>query len=178
MRFRILTHLVAGTALTLSFAGSASAQMTEKPLLGAGISFLHETDATGKGFAVDLAQNIRSMDKVAVGIVGDFGLSHFSDIGTVTTFQGGVRATFTTSNPKVKPFAQGIAGLAHFSASNCTGSFCSENDFVFSPGGGVDVMLNDQYNFRAELDFPIVRSNGVTSNDTRFWFGISLLLGK
>jgi hypothetical protein len=187
VRFRIESRLIGALFLIIGLAGSASAQKIDHPLLGAGLSFLNLQDATGVGFAVDLAQTVSRMDRISLAVAGDLGLNHF-DFGTDTTFQVGVRVDFKTPNPKVKPFAQGLAGIEHFGASNCDGNGCGDTNFVFSPGGGIDLAVSRKTNFRAELSFPIVHGAGIDfpgphgpdeiAHDTRFWVGLSFGLGK
>jgi len=183
----MLSQLIAGTALVFGFAGSASGQVVNHPLVGVGISFLDDVSATGVGFAVDLAQRVKVLNKISLAVVGDVGLNFF-DFETVTMVQAGVRVNFTTPNVKVKPFAQGLAGWAHFNASDCSGPSCINNEFVFTPGGGIDLALNDRVNFRGQLDFPMFSrgpfdlpagfDTDIGEHDVRFWFGISYQVGR
>jgi len=179
--FRILSPVIAATVLVFGSAASASAQIGSEPLLGAGISFLDKNaGATGTGFAVDLAGKVKTFDKISLAVVGDVGLNFF-DFETVTMVQAGVRVNFTTPNAKVKPFAQGLAGWAHFNASDCKGSHCQSNGFVLTPGGGLDYALSKKTNLRVQLDLPAVVFDVVAidelDHDARFWFGISFRVG-
>jgi hypothetical protein len=117
------------------------------------------------------------MEKSSIAGVVDFGLNHF-DFGTATTFQGGARVNFTTSNPKVRPFAQGLIGLAHVGFNDCPEvEGCSENDLTLTPAFGIDYGINDKVNVRGQLDFVLLLTSGEAGHYTRFWFGISYKLG-
>jgi opacity protein-like surface antigen len=182
MRRTVSTAFI-GLALVFMPAAPAAAQgVTIRGLLGAGLSFLHISDCsgecTGTGFVVDFAQTITALNKVAIGGVGDFGFNHFDGANTFSV-SGGVRFT-GTANARVQPFGQVLLGLFHLSVSDCTGTGteCSSNDFTLAPGGGVDIRLTDKVNVRAQVDFFIVMAEGETENAQRFWFGISIPLGR
>jgi hypothetical protein len=167
VRNRTVLGVIVGTAVALFISvAPAAAQGT----VGAGISFLHDSGQTAPGFAIDYSADVRKMEKVAWGGVGDFSLYRKNGV-TDTFYQGGVRITGTGS-AKVRPYGQVLLGGARFSITGF-----SENAFVFTVGGGADVPLNAKANFRVALDFPTVRSNGVSSTDTRFTFGVSFPVG-
>ena len=47
-----------------------------------------------------------------------------------------------------------------------------------APGGGVDVRLNDMWNFRGQIDIPIVLFEGESETGVRFMFGVSRKFGS
>ena len=172
MRNRIVKSVVVTVALLLTAALPASArQNDDKPLVGAGLSFLHGEGDTAIGFAVDVAKPFRTMTKSALSVVGDFGVNHF-DGGNVVSILGGVRLT-GTSDAKIQPYGQFLVGLEH-----C----CGSNGFAIQPGGGLDYMYNDNLAIRAAVDFRRVRVSddfgSYSFNETRFWFGVSKRLGS
>ncbi|HVT49458.1 MAG TPA: hypothetical protein VHD57_16840 [Vicinamibacterales bacterium] len=163
----IVKSVICGTALLLATALPAAAQGT----LGVGVSFLHDTDVTAPGFAVDYSRDFQSTSKGSLGWVADFGLNHFGDFDdTVTTYQGGLRYN-VKAGAKATVFGQVVLGAAHDSLG-------SDTNFVVSPGVGVNVPFNDKAAFRAQVDFPIVKFDGGSNTSTRFWFGVALGLGK
>ncbi len=181
MRFRTVISSLLGLALVLAMAAPAAAQGAaatdgHRALLGVGVSFLTDGDETGTGFMVDIAKTIRSMEKVNIGGVGDFGFHTFDGLKSMS-FMGGVRAT-ATGMDKIMPFGQFLIGITRFSASDCDGEGCSDSNLSFAPGGGVDIRINDKFNFRGQIDFLIIKFEGGSDNATRFTFGISMAVGS
>jgi opacity protein-like surface antigen len=174
----VTTSLI-GLALSLALAAPAAAQGAsaagDRPLLGAGVSFLTDGDETGTGFAVDIAKAFRQMEKVKISGVGDFGYHGFDGFKTMS-IMGGARVT-ATGIERFSPFGQFLIGVTRFSADDCDGEGCSESELTFAPGGGVDVAINEKFNFRGQIDFLIIKFEGNTENATRFTFGISVNLG-
>jgi hypothetical protein len=167
VRNSIVKTAILGTALLLVTALPAAAQGT----FGVGVSFLHDTDVTAPGFAVDYSQAIQSTSTGSFGWVADFGLNHFGDFDdTVTTYQAGVRYNFN-AGPKATVFGQAVLGAAHDSLG-------SETNFVVSPGVGVNIPFSDAAAIRAQVDFPIVKFDGGSNTSTRFWFGVALGVGQ
>jgi len=101
-----------------------------------------------------------------LGLVGDFGGYHASPGGVSAntyTFLFGPRIIM--HNPtKVTPFAQFLAGAAHFTLGNGGGS---TTDFSYSVGGGVDVAVLPHLSVRPQLDYVGIRDSGSTANCTR-----------
>ena len=179
VRLRTVTSLLIGLAFALAIATPAAAQgsapASTRPLLGAGLSFLTDGDETGTGFAIDIAFPFLGMSAASLSGVGDFGYHNFDGFSTMT-FMPGARITATTSS-RFQPFGQFLIGGTHFSANDCEGEGCSETDLTFAPGGGIDIRLNDKFNFRGQVDFLIIKYDEDTDNATRFTFGISMKLG-
>ena len=184
MRIRTVTTSLIGLALVLALAAPAAAQgapaSSDRPLLGAGVSFLKPTgegSETGTGFFVDVAVPVRPMGNASIGIVGDFGFHNF-EFDRSVSFAGGARFTATATD-RVHPFGQATIGVYRFSLKSNTGceEDCSASEMALTPGGGVDVHLNDKFNFRGQIDFPIIFFEGDTDTAIRFSFGISMRLG-
>jgi hypothetical protein len=87
----------------------------------------------------------------------------------VHSFLGGLRVHNRT--PRVMPFGQVLVGVAHFGAS-VLGEGESSNGFAIQPGGGVDIPLTSSLGARLQGDFRMIRSEGETTNEFRFGFGI------
>jgi hypothetical protein len=179
----VISSLI-GLALVLALAAPAAAQGAgatdaHRALLGVGVSFLRLSDCEDQcsltGFAVDVAKTIRTMDKVKIGGVGDFGWYNH-EFFRALSLMGGARVTGTGS-AKFAPFGQFLIGMVRDSAKDCDGEGCSDTNLAFAPGGGVDIRINDKFNFRGQIDFVIIKFEGDTENATRFTFGISMLLG-
>lgn len=100
-----------------------------------------------------------------LGLAGDFGYYHASPGGVSTntsTFLFGPRLMLR--NPTgISPFAQGMVGGAHFSASGLG----STNDLAFSFGGGVDIRIAPFLALRPQVDYIGIRESGQTVNCTR-----------
>lgn len=178
MRIRTVTTSLIGLALSLALAAPAAAQgaaASERPLLGAGVSFLSDGDETGTGFVVDIAKAVRQMEKAKISGVGDFGYHGWDGFKTLS-LMGGARFT-ATGIERFAPFGQFTIGMIRLSADDCDGDGCSDTNLVFAPGGGVDIAINEKFNFRAQIDFLIIKFEGDTDNATRFTFGISMNLG-
>jgi hypothetical protein len=103
--------------------------------------------------------------------VGEIG-GHYKDGGKTHTFQGGLRF-FSTKNPKSTPFFQVLTGLGH--GSNGT---VSANAWTLTPGGGVDVKINEQAAFRVQGDYLLMRNDGINTHSLRFGGSIVINLPK
>jgi hypothetical protein len=184
VRTRTVLRLLIASAFVLALAAPAAAQGTagnERPLVAAGLSFLNVSESTAIGFAVDFAKQVRPMDKAAISIVGDVNFHHEGGEdgfggGNAFGFLGGVRFTSTT-NEQYQPFGQFLLGGTRFSASDCDED-CSETPFTISFGGGIDVRINDKWNFRGQLDIPIFMFEGESETGVRFMFGVSTRIGQ
>jgi hypothetical protein len=175
VRIRTVTTSLIGLALTVALAAPAAAQgaaAPSGPTFAAGVSFLNIAEDTGTGFQVDLGYPVQSMNKGNIGVVGDFGWNSYGDDISSLMFGGGVRFT-GTANAKVQPFGQFLIGL--FRASNVSDS---ESDMYVAPGGGVDIRLNDKWNFRGQIDIPIVFAESESETGVRFMFGVSTRIGS
>ena len=187
MRIRTVTTSLIGLAFVLAIATPAAAQgsapAANRPLLGAGLSLLTGGDETGTetgtGFAVDFAYPFLGTSGLVLSGVGDFGFHSFDGYSALT-FMPGVRIT-ATNHSRFQPFGQFLIGATHFSASDCEGEGCTETDLTFTPGGGIDIRLNDTFNFRGQFDFLIIKLPSDFEDSietaTRFTVGISMKLG-
>jgi hypothetical protein len=130
------------SALTIS--APAWAQGSEERPLEPGIGYrvVHASQggfgATyGVGFHVQLARDLRRDDKMAVGVVAQYGLSFRSDdFGSerLSMLQGGVRLQWARA--PITPYVKGLAGItrAHFSYED----FGCESQPGGEPGGDDD----------------------------------------
>ena len=191
VRIRTVITSLIGLALVLALAAPAAAQgaaaSSDRPELGAGISFfrINDIEETGTGFFVDLAKVIRPVGTANLSVVGDFGFHSFDfgeGFGAKTlTIQGGARIGAKVQD-RVNVFGQFLIGLGRFSSDDCEGEGCSDTGVAFTPGGGVNFGINEKLNFRAQIDFPIIRfseeGESFTDKGPRYSFGISMPIGR
>ena len=178
MRIRTVTTSLIGLALSLALAAPAAAQgaaATSGPTFAAGVSFLNIAEDTGTGFQVDLSYPVRSMTNGNISVVGDFGWHTYGDDVSSLMFGGGVRFT-ATGNDKFQPFGQFLIGAFRLSFGGDVDF--SETEMYVAPGGGVDVRINDKWNFRGQIDIPIVLFEGESETGVRFMFGVSTRIGS
>jgi hypothetical protein len=101
-----------------------------------------------------------------MGVVGDFGGYHASPGGVsfnTYTFLFGPRIIL--HNPsKVTPFAQFLAGAAHFTAGAGLGT---NTKFAFSVGGGVDLGVLPHLAIRPQIDYVGINTSPNRTNCTR-----------
>jgi hypothetical protein len=173
-------RLVLAIALLPALAVPASAQGTQGTL-GAGLSFVNWPDFTTlPGFTVDYSSPVRTMTNASIGWVGDLSwhrkgeVEEFGEIDqSLLLLQGGVRVTGIT-NPKFRPFGQVLLGMVR---DTCCEDF-SETAFALTPGGGIDLGINDKAGVRVQVDFPIAMFEGESETLFRFWFGVSWRMGQ
>lgn len=177
MRIRTVLTSFIGLALVLALAAPAAAQGaaagSDKPTFAAGVSFLNIADDTGTGFQIDLSYPVKSMTKADIGIVGDFGWHSYGDGVSSLMYGAGIRFS-SKANANFQPFGQFLIGGFHVSVEDFDGS----TDMYLAPGGGVDVRLNDMWNFRGQIDIPIVLFEGESETGVRFMFGVSRKFGS
>jgi hypothetical protein len=180
VHIRIASISVLVLALTLCAAPPAAAQGE----LGAGISFLNGEGDSAVGVTVDYSSLFRTIGTGGLGWVADFSLHNNGDAEVrITTFMGGVRYSQQV-NDRLTWFGQGLLGLGHLSATGDQADFCdefdldcSDNEFAFTPGAGVNVPVGPRLSVRAQIDFVTLFTEGESFNVRRFWFGVSLPLG-
>lgn len=143
--------------------------------LGAGVSFLRDSDAkeTGPGFAIDYSYDVTSDENGAFAVVGDFGWNNY-DFFSSRTFQGGVRYRFANAG-RVAPFAQFLVGGYSYTIDDCDG--CGDSGPAFSPGFGVDIPVGDLAAVRGQVDIPFVRYDGEPFTYFRTFVGLSIPVG-
>jgi len=157
----------------LAMASPARAQIDEGILISGGVgllSFDSGTDAL-KGFVGNVSKTFKTFGpSVMLGVMGDVGW--FTDNGyRNTAYQGGPRLTFTRFT-KFRPFAQGMAGLEQTRYEE----YRADN-FIVTPGGGLDVLLGEMFRIRAQVDFPIVISEDATDFGRRYFVGLAFTIG-
>ena len=185
--------MITGAALVLALATPASAQTTDNSgfLLGLGVSFLHVDESTSTGFTVDFRKNVYNATSFDVGVVGDIAMHRESldddvfDVegsATALSFLGGVRITASQMG-RIAPFGQVLVGAVRQSVGGdiCDlfedfDESCSSTDGAMSFGGGVDIGLNERWNFRGQIDF-IKLFVDESDIATRFFLGVSTRLG-
>lgn len=176
MRNRTVIGAVLSTALLLAAFVTPAAAQEKGATVGVGISFLNNDGETGTGITADVAKNVHTAGKAAIGVVGDLSYNKF-DFGKLFMISGGVRVTGNV-HEKVDLFGQFLVGMGRFSADDCDGDGCSDTDPVFTPGFGVNIKANEKIMVRAQLDFPIDKFEGGSETFKRFWFGVVFGLGK
>jgi hypothetical protein len=163
---------VLGSALLvialLSVSVRSAAAQDSGAIVGVGVAFLHGEDVTYTGFAADVAKSVKTMSNGAVSVVGDIGV--YKDEITLSSFAGGIRFT-GQAGTKTSLFGQFLVGVEH-----C--GFCEETHVLLAPGVGLDYAVAPKLNVRAEVSFHNVRFEGGSSNQQRYFFGISTKLGN
>ena len=100
---------------------------------------------------------------------------------SVYNFLGGVQIKDNSSSARFKPFAHALVGVAVNrikSTTSITGTptrrfTTNETGFAAAVGGGLDIKINDKFDFRAiQVDYNPVRNFGQFSNNVRFGIGI------
>jgi hypothetical protein len=175
VRNRFVISAVLGTALLLVGFVTPAAAQAPGASIGAGISFLSVPDETGVGFTVDVAKEFAVMGKAAIAGVGDFSFHSFDDF-SATSYGGGVRVIGKMT--KANLFGQVLFGGFRQSASDCDGEGCSSNNFMITPGIGVDFAATDKVMIRGQVDFVQVNFEDGWDNATRFWFGVVFGFGR
>jgi hypothetical protein len=99
-----------------------------------------------------------------LGIVGDFGVYHFSQSGITAntyTFLGGPRLS-ANRGQRVSPFVQFLVGGDHVDVVG-TGA----SGFAWSTGGGADLALSRHIAMRPQFDYIGLRAAGNTTHSAR-----------
>lgn len=107
---------------------------------------------------------------------------------SVYNFLGGIQIKDNASTARLKPFAHALVGVAHnrnrtkniTCLSNCTSLTVpvipfttSDTGFGGAFGGGLDIKINDKFDFRAiQVDYNPVYSDSRVNNNVRFGIGI------
>ena len=187
------TFVVAGfAALLLALPTPARAQSGAGEF-SAGWQLLHfEEETFNRGWYADALFNLSDGIGV-VGVVGGhyrtldetefvsgFPVDVTADLG-IHSFMGGMRLS-APQNPRIVPFAQGLIGMVHGSAS-VEGSATlagrtftvdeseSDTDLAFELGGGVNIGLTDTVGLRLGASYFRVVEEGA-SNAVRFAAGV------
>lgn len=110
----------------------------------------NSTDFNVHGGTADVALNPRSW----FGIVGDFGGYHMDRFNSnLRTYLFGPRVYFPTYH-RVKPFAEGLFGLAHATSGTGFSIPGSRDSFAMAPGGGLDIAATRRVSLRlGEVDY-------------------------
>jgi hypothetical protein len=172
VRNRTFGSFILGSVFLLAGAASASAQTTGSTEVATSYSFLQMYDYKAPaGFAVDFARTMTPMGGGSLGIVGEFGVNHFSDDQLIDgenqfSLMGGVRLA-APRRGKIRPFGQVLAGLL---------SSFEEHDFAIQPGGGVNINLRPNTDLRVQVDLPIDFAASKTYSGFRFNVGVAFWL--
>ena len=137
--------------------------------VGAGVSFLTESNETAVGVSGDIRQPWFSLGShLDLGIVVDGGYHKFQGFSVVSG-QGGGRITWQGMS-HVQPYGQVTAGFEY-----C--HLCQATNLVTEPNVGVDVPVissrGTKLNIRASFGVRSVWVNGGTFTENRLWLGIS-----
>lgn len=105
--------------------------------------------------------------------------------GSLYNFLGGIQVKDNATQGRFKPFAHALAGVAHTRSkvSNiaCQGTQCpslieatyTDTGFGGAFGGGLDIKINDRFDFRAiQIDYNPVYTGSSFDNNVRFGIGI------
>lgn len=96
-------------------------------------------------------------------------------------FLGGVQVKDNASEARFKPFGHALAGVAHSrSKISSSPTLSGPRNFTFSDtgfaaalGGGLDVKINDRFDFRVvQVDYNPIYSESRFSNNVRFSIGL------
>ena len=103
-------------------------------------------------------------------------------------FLGGIQVKDNSSKARFKPFGHALAGVGYARTKGksavCTSGSClgvnltqtfstSSSGFAAALGGGLDIKINDRFDFRAiQVDYNPVRSFGQFDHNVRFGIGI------
>lgn len=110
----------------------------------------------------------------------------FVNNSSVHNFLGGVQLKDNASGKRFKPFVHGLVGVGvqkfevYFDCSPTSGaagcgvpSKSSETGLAGAFGGGLDVKINDRFDFRAfQVDYNPIKFEGGTDHNVRFGIGI------
>ncbi len=172
-----VSALALAAVALLSCAVPASAQTTDVPRVGVGLSLV-QSGVGGAGVAGGLFYPFRDIGPRTLGVIGAAAFHHFGDGGfSMITFGGGVRMTHTWS-ATLKTFVQGVGGIvqARDSGDNPFGE--TRTDFGIGGGGGILYPINDQINFMAEADLGLVPGSRASAKGLLLTFGVSMPLGR
>jgi hypothetical protein len=159
--------------VVLSSALAASAQEASRADLSAGYSYLREGFSGGAnthGGSVSGAGYFNDW----LGLVGDFGVYHFSQSGSADTytFLAGPRLS-VNRRKSVSPFVQALVG-----GDLLTAGGGSTHGFAWSTGGGVDFAVMRHIAFRPQFDYIGLRFSNGTTQSARASFSIVFRFGN
>ncbi|HSK70462.1 MAG TPA: outer membrane beta-barrel protein [Pyrinomonadaceae bacterium] len=155
---------------------------------------------TFNGFEASYTRNVSRFFGIKGSVSGAYRNNRFGSSvvagTTVTTFTaeqdqslynflGGVQIKDNASQARFKPFAHALVGVAHTRSkiSNvvCQGTNCpppsfssiSDTGFGGAFGGGLDIKINDRFDFRAiQVDYNPVYTRSTVDSNIRFGIGI------
>jgi opacity protein-like surface antigen len=97
--------------------------------------------------------------------------------GKLTQFMGGVKFQDNATETRVRPFAQFLVGVGNVNVetNSVPGNFDeSETGFAAAVGGGLDIRLHRNVDFRAiKVEYNPVRIEGDTGNNIRIGVGLN-----
>jgi hypothetical protein len=159
--------------MLLTFAGLAPAQEPARADISLGYSYFRE------GFSGGVNNQGGSLSGAGYfnnwfGVVGDFGVYHFSQSGVSAntyTFLAGPRFSMNRGK-KVSPFVQALVGGDRLAADGG-----SAHGFSWSTGGGVDLALCRYISLRPQFDYIGLRFSNGTTNSARASLSIVFRFG-
>jgi len=142
-------------------AKPATAQTKNQVDLSAGYQYIallsqddsYDTLSVPKGWTASVSGQLSPM----LGVVGEVNGS-YKEGESLHNFLAGPRFG-TNATPQVRPFAQILFGLSHFSGSS--------NGFNTQPGGGLDFHTSDSVSIRLQADYAIIRVDESTQKAWR-----------
>ncbi len=175
-------------ALLLGGVLAASAQHRPRADVFAGYSYLRRDvgpkHISMSGFNAEVAVSANPW----LALVGDFSINvggpqvssssktHFN----VESFLFGPQV-FLRAQSRVKPFARVLFGGTHIGVRDISVNpvvSLSDTSFAWAAGGGVNVAVNDWFDFRAlQADYIGTRNFGATQNNFRLAFGFNFHFG-
>jgi opacity protein-like surface antigen len=97
--------------------------------------------------------------------------------GRLTQFMGGFKIQDNSTETKVRPFVQALAGIGHVNieSDSVLGNFDqSDQGFAAAVGGGLDIRVHRNVDFRAiKVEYNPVRIEGETGNNIRIGVGLN-----
>ena len=123
-------------------------------------------------------ENFQGAFLVSPGVTSTF---RSENKNSIYNFLGGVQIRDNASTARLKPFGHALAGAVHNRATiKSSGSGLPSQDFTFYDtgfaaglGGGLDIRINDRFDFRAiQADYNPTYSDRRVNNNFRFSIGL------
>jgi len=170
-----ISNLLTAAVLSTLAATSSSAQSSDPYFATASANYdfvYHETGNTSAaGAHFDIASTVKR-DVPFLGVMGEIGFNSL-DVGTVSSYMGGLRLRFPNASATVLPFGQFVLGLYH-----C--GICNVNDFAIQGGGGLDfkAVPSGAIRIRAQVDFRHVFDDVQSFSPVRASAGVVIPLNR
>ncbi len=131
------------------------------------------------------AYNNKGFDFTVPTVPPSTGRVAFDTNSSLYNFLGGIQVKDNATEARFKPFAHALIGAGHGRVKvknltcdpivDCTGleGTASETGFAGAFGGGLDIKLNDRFDFRViQVDYNPIRFDSGTSHNVRFGIGL------